>query len=238
MTAVTPGSASSAVAADPSSASEARLAALADVVRAAIGDVPIQDSIPDDASRAVALVPLALSRLGRVRDLDTIVQLSLRLLVVTSGPSPLADLEVLLVAFDQVSGLEIERAEPPLELWSILEARPRPAVLVRLDVPITLPATPAPLVLHPMRVDTRMITSREGVLIGPNGSALPYGVVTAPSYDCEVLVDGSGRFQLPLPADEDHVALIVNVRGRTFTVDAPIPQQGLILVNCNREETS
>lgn len=236
MSASTPGSLPTATDVDSSSASEARLAALGDIVRAALGDVPIQSSIPDDTSRTVALVPLALSRLGRVRDVDTIIQLSLRVLAVTAGPSSLADLEALLVAFDHVPGLEIERVEPPLQLWSMMEVRPRPAVMLLLDVPITLPSAPAPLVLHPMRIDTRMVTTREGALIGPNGVALPYAVIKAPEYDQEVLGDGNGRFQLPLPADEDHVELTVNVKGRTFTLDAPIPQQGPILVHCDRED--
>lgn len=221
-----------------SSVSEAKLAALGDVVRTALGDVAIQEGIPDDSSRAVALIPLGLSRLARLRDAETIIQLSLRVLAVTSGPSPLADLETLIVALDLAQGLEVERAEPPLELWSLLAVRPRPAAILRLDVPITLPATPAPPVLHPMRVDTRVVTPREGVVIGPNGVALPYAVVRMPLYDREVLGDGNGRFHLPLPSDDNQVALIVDVRGRTFMVTAPVPEQGPILVHCDREETS
>lgn len=224
-----------------SSVSAARLAALADIIRSALGDITIRTTIPttpDDDTRAMTLSPLTLTRLGRLRNGETTIQLCLRVLAVPAGPGSLADLETLLVALDHVPGFEIEQTEPPLRLWSLLGVPPRPAAIVRADVPIILPSAPAPVVLHALQVDARPVTPREGLIIGPNGVPLPYGLVRAPLYDREVRADSGGRFRLPLPAGDDQIALVVQVKGRSFTVNAAVPQHGPILVHCDREETS
>jgi len=217
--------------------SEAALAALGDAVQAALGDVPIEATIPDDSTRAVVLMPLGLTRLGRIQQGDTIIELRLRVLVVTVGPNPLADLETLLVGFDHYPRLEVERDEPPLELWSLLAVRPRPSAIIRLDVPVTIPAAPVPLVLTPMHLDTRVVRTVEGILVGPGNVALPFGRVRAAEYDREVPADRDGRFRLAVPVDDDHLALTVDVKGMTFTADVPLRQAGPILVHCDREES-
>ncbi len=224
-----------------SSVSAVRLAALTDTVRSALGDITITTAIPttpQDDTRAITLSPLSLTRLGRLRNGETTVQLCLRVLAVPAGPDSLTDLETLLVALDQVRGLEVEQAEPPLTLWSLLGVPPQPAAIIRIDVPVTLPSTPLPLVLHPLQVDARTVISRDGVIIGPSGAGVGYGVVRAARYNHETRTDAGGRFRLPLPAGDDHVALVVQVKGRTFTVDAAVPPHGPILVHCDREETS
>jgi hypothetical protein len=223
---------------DSTSASEVALAALGDAVQEALGGVVVQDSIPpDDTTRAVALVPLGLARLGRIQQGDTVVELRLRVLAVTAGPRPLADLETLLLALDHVPQTEVEREEPPLQLWPLLGARPRPAAVVRLAVPVALPSTPTAPVLFPMRVEVRQVRTCDGLILGPNSVPLPYGVVRAQAFDREVIGDDEGRFRIAVPVDDDHVALTVEVKGRTFTVDALVPEQGPIVVHCEREET-
>jgi hypothetical protein len=182
-------------------------------------------------------MPLGLSRLGRIQQGDTIVEMRLRVLVVTVGPNPLADLETLLVGFDHYPRLEVERDEPPLELWSLLAVHPRPSAIVRLDVPVTIPAAAVPLVLAPMRLDTRVVRIVEGILVGPGNVALPFGTVRAEEYDREVPADRNGRFRLAIPVDDNHLALTVEIKGMTFSADVPLPQEGPILVHCDREES-
>jgi hypothetical protein len=207
-------------------------------VQSALAGVSVISTIPaDTSSRVVVLMPLTLTRLGRLQQGDTTIEMRLRVLAVTLGPTPLADLEAVLVALDHLPRTEAEREEPPFELWSALAVAPRPAAIIRLEVPVTLAAPPVPTVLAPMRVDTRVVGIIEGILVGPGNVALPFGTVTAAEYDRAVSADRNGRFRLAVPVDDDHLALIVEVKGRTFTADIPLPQAGPILVHCDGEES-
>ena len=109
--------------------------------------------------------------------------------------------------------------------------------MVRVDVPVPLPAEPFPPVLRSVSLDALTLVLLDGLVVGPGGEPLPFASVRCAAIDAAVSAGRDGRFRLPVPAGNDSVHLVVDVAGRLFETDVPASSGAPVVIRCEQEET-
>jgi hypothetical protein len=205
-------------------------------------DSTVRFGPPDDAaadSSRLCAWPIDLLREQEVRSSAGPRQLRLRVryLVTAEGSGEqvarLLD-PVVSAAVDPI-GVTVTFEAVPAELWSALGTRPRLALLVDVPVLLDRPATAAPLVTGPLRLETAVARTVRGTVLGPGDIPLPGMRVEAPAVGAGTYTDTAGVFRFGgLPPGE--LRLVLVGRGRYFHTDVTPATGEPVVIRCDFEE--
>lgn len=145
------------------------------------------------------------------------LRLALRYLVTTWGDPVEAHRRLGDLTFAALADPELVTDLKPLppECWAALGVAPRPAFIVQVPVHRDRAVEPAPPVTEELVLNTRPMTSLQGVVLGPGDVPIAGASVRVPHLGKRSTTDGRGRFRLSgLPAFPPVTRLQVRSKGR------------------------
>ncbi|MDQ7994006.1 MAG: carboxypeptidase-like regulatory domain-containing protein, partial [Propionicimonas sp.] len=173
---------------------------------------------PPDDRPDVLLTPLSLTRVGRSRRLGALLDLELAVAVEAAGDDVLDLTERLLAAAESAPGVRVGPLPEPAAGFGFV------AVLA-VSVPVAEPTGPP---VEESVVEVHSLAAVTGVVVGPDGAALPDVEVHSSLTRQRATTDAAGRFSLPgLPRP---TTLTVSRGPRRTTLEVPDEPDGLRIV--------
>jgi hypothetical protein len=217
---------------------EAATAGLAAWLTGAAGDaVPVGPPRDDDGTGGgLVLWPLELrpARQTRGSGPREPYRFSIRYLLCVTGPAGLPGLDRVLTAAAAAGEPEVLLEAGDSRLWQAFGVAPRPALLIDVPARIARPLTPAPPVLHPLRLRQLEMLTFDGRVVGPEEQPLAAMRVEVVGTPYATHTDAAGRFRVVgVPHDPDHpgqVRLRLIGRGRTHTAEVDPADDELVIV--------
>lgn len=198
-----------------------------------LGSVEVSEHPPGvDAAADVVVYPLSLSSRQEVRDPGhrEPLRFGLRCLVLTQGERAADRLQELLVAALQAPEWDVELEPLPAELWLALDAPPRPAFVLDVDVAVRRPEPKVSLVLRSPTVEFAASDQLEGQIVGPESIPIPRARVELLGLNRRVHTDDEGRFRLASVPRQGQARFRISAKGRHFVAAAALPTDGEPLV--------
>jgi len=173
---------------------------------------------PPEDRPEVLVTPLTLTRVGRSRRLGSLLDLELAVAVEVAGDDVLALTERLLVAAESGPHLRIGPLPDPTTGFGFV-------VVLGVSVPVTEPSGPP---VEESVVHLHSLAAITGVVVGPDGRALPDVEVHSSLTRQRTTTDAAGRFSLPgLPRP---TTLTVSRGARSTSYEVPDEPAGLRIV--------
>ncbi|MDB5343447.1 MAG: hypothetical protein JWP89_1824 [Schlesneria sp.] len=182
-------------------------------------DLPTEAANGDGISLYLLGIEQAVAKQGR----NPATQLSLRYLITAWDHEPQNAHRVLgELAFSAMEQQRLELEWMPLstDLWTALQLRPRPAIVVRTQLARTRALSESPPVRTGLTTRETKLAPLTGVILGPNAIPIANASIEVATLKLNTRSDFDGRFRFPaLPADLRPI-FNVEFKGRKVTVTA------------------
>jgi hypothetical protein len=158
---------------------------------------------------------------------------AVRYLVCGSGAAALGLL-------DRVLAEAVRAGEPALSLggvdqavWSAVRATPRPVLVFEVPAQVTYPVPETTLVSQPLVLKQARMRPLIGEVLGPGDLPVAGLRVELAGTALGTYTDRYGRFTFATVPASDQVQIRLLGRGRTFTADVALTDDGPVVIHCD-----
>lgn len=151
------------------------------------------------------------------------LQLTLRYLVTAWADKPEdahRTLVQLIFAAMENRDFQVELDPIPITVWTAFGVDPRPSFVLRVPVRKERPEPETPRVREPLRVQSSLVASFHGVVLGPGDIPLAGCRVEVPSLNLATSTDHQGRFRFPGMPATGTKSFLVKAKGRDLRLDS------------------
>ncbi|HEX6684188.1 MAG TPA: carboxypeptidase-like regulatory domain-containing protein [Candidatus Limnocylindrales bacterium] len=179
----------------------------------------------------LALWPLELRRVRQVRGTGRRepYRFGVRYLVTATGPGGLRLLDLVMAVAVAAGEPEILLEAGDTALWQALGVPVRPALLIDVPAQIAYAETPAPPVLHPLRIEHVARRTLSGTVVGPGAVPLAAIRVEVLGLPHATQTDAHGRFTVAGVPDTGEVRLRLVGRGHILTAEVDLAEPDLVI---------
>lgn len=217
---------------------ETATAELADWLERASG-IPVRIGPPVDADEpCLSMWPLGLRPEHQTRGTAARhpYRFVVRYVVAGSGPAALGLLDRVLTEAVRAGGPAFRLDGLDQAVWSSVRATPRPALVFEVPAQVAHPLPDTPLVRAPLVVRHTGMRPLAGEVVGPGGQPVAGARVEVCGTALATYTDRRGQFAFASVPATDRVGLRLLGRGRTFSADVALTEEGPVVIHCEFAE--